>query len=96
MLGNVLNGEISNTVFALRDHRLETTWKGQLAVRSHTINYKLIFAIQIYIRLSCSWMPNSVNSARSLVTRCQNDPGLFLTLSTITAIQQMIIQPVIL
>lgn len=47
MLGNMLNGEISDMALALRDHRLETMWKGQLAMRPHTINYKLILAIQI-------------------------------------------------
>lgn len=49
MLGNVLSGEISDMVFALTDYRLETSWKEQLAMRPHAINYRLTLAIQTYM-----------------------------------------------
>lgn len=48
-LGHVLSGEISDMVFALTDYRLETSWKEQLAMRPHTINYRLTLAIQTYM-----------------------------------------------
>lgn len=49
MLGNVLSGETSDMVLALKDYRLDTMWKGQLAMRPHTINYRLMLAIQTYM-----------------------------------------------
>lgn len=49
MLGNVLSGETSDMVLALKDYRLNTMWKGQLAMRPHTINYRLMLAIQTYM-----------------------------------------------
>lgn len=57
MLGNVLSGEISDMILALKDYRLDTMWKGQLAMRLHTINYRLILAIQTYMTQNAHGCP---------------------------------------